>query len=162
MGLDTNRKRLHSALNEPPIAQERKRTKHEPKSAQPAVIHRTNASSNKKHSLDSHPQNTPRSSIQAETPETPSRYALPEPYGSQGSHLYIENFMKQGFAPNGSSSPATIASRGNHLSLNKLGCSKQKVAIIQSSQDSFDEKCIFTANSEHSSLNSSMFLLYFQ
>ena len=170
MGPDTSRKRLHSALKEPPIAQERKRQKHESKSAQPGLIHSTKASSFEKLSLDLQPQNKPRSSNQAETPETPSSFVFPEPCSSQSSHLYIENFMKQGFAPDDLSSPSIIAAQGNQLPSNRLDCLKQTPtlgraqnnAFIQSSQDSFDEKSIFTANAEHSSLNSSMFLLYFQ
>lgn len=167
---DTGRKRLYSALAEPPIADGRKRTKHDLKGAQPAMIHQTEASSFETHDLESHPRNQPRCSDQAETPESPSSFTPPEPYGAQCSQAYFGNSVKQSFAPDDSSSPTTIGTLGNHLSSNNRHGSKQtptlyiarKDAIIQSSQDSFDEKSIFTATSEHSSLISSMFLLYFQ
>lgn len=167
---ETSRKRLHSALKEPPIAQGGKRKRHDLKSTQQAMIHQTGVFSFEKRSFQSHSRNKPRSSKQAEPPESLSSFTDPEPRSAQGSEVYIGNSVKQGFAPDGSSSPATDYSPSNRLSVNKRRCLKQtpllcrahRNAIIQSSEDSFDEKGRFIVTSEHSLSNSSTFLLYLQ
>lgn len=162
---ETSKKRLHSALEEPPTALGWKRTKHELESAQRASITHTKSTSIGMYYSGLNPRDEPR--LCPLQPETPSHFAHPGPCSTQGSQIHLKNLENQVFASNGRSSPATIVTSG--YKINTHSCLKQtppirrapQDPIIQSWEDSSDEESRFMVKSENSSLKTSMCLLHF-
>lgn len=160
---EASKKRLHSALTEPSIAQGTKRTKHDPESAQSAIITRTEASSFEKHSFESQPQNKPRCLNQRVNPtEQPSGITHSEPCNAQISGTDIENDLEYVLAPGVRFEPLPIAAPDFKLPKNKRRSRLPRDPISQSSNRSSGECSRFILNSEPSFPNTSMFLPRFQ
>ena len=159
MELEASKKRPHTTLTEPSIAQGWKRTKYDPESAQSAMITRTEAPSFEKHSFESQPRINPRCPNQPITPlEQPSGITHPEPCSAQTSWTDIENGLNYVLAPGWRFEPLPIATSDYKLSKNVRRSMLPRDPISKSLNRSSDESSRFIVNSEHSLGNTSMFL----